>query len=186
MKIYKITLIALLAIFIGACNNATEQKKADGDANKTTTEKTDETKPAEDKKVETAPASLDTPTDTLKTFVQALKAEDEAAIKNTLSDKTVKMFDVMAKGAGKSFYESLTENDKDGELKEMPKTQNEKINGDKATLEVKGKNNPKWDTIPFVKEDGKWKIAFLDEKYDGKYEKLKKEAEKKKPEGDQP
>ena len=179
-------LIALLAIFIGACNNATEQKKADGDANKTTTEKTDETKPADDKKDETASANLATPTDTLKTFVESVKAEDEAAIKNTMSDKTVKMLDVMAKISGKSFYNSLTEEDKNEELKEMPETQNEKIDGDKATLEVKGKSDKTWDNIPFVKEEGGWKIAFLDEEYDKNYENIKKQSEMKKPEGDKP
>jgi len=42
---------------------------------------------------------------------------------------------------------------------------NEKVEGDKATLEVK---NPYgvWETVPFLKEDGEWKIdkkAYADQ-----------------------
>ena len=43
----------------------------------------------------------------------------------------------------------------------MPETRNEKIDGDKATLEFKdtgGDSN--WTTAHFVKEDGEWKVAF--------------------------
>ena len=42
---------------------------------------------------------------------------------------------------------------------------NEKINGDKATLEVKDPYGT-WQTVPFLKEDGEWKIdkkAFADQ-----------------------
>jgi hypothetical protein len=190
-------LIALLAIFIGACNTATEQKSVDSnEANQTTSEKTDQNKLTDDKKDETTSASSDTPTDkkdettsatsdaligTLKTFVAAVKAEDEAAIKNILSEKTVKILDLTAKMKGISFYENLTVRDKKGELKELPETQNEKIAGDKATIEVKGKSDKTWNTISFVKEDGRWKIAFFDDQYDRDYETLKKEMEGRQP-----
>lgn len=198
MKIYRIMLIALLAIFIGACNTATEQKKADGNkANKTSSVTIDETKPTDEKKDETTSSDDKTDkttsatsaklTDTLKTFVAAVKAKNEAAIKNTLSDKTVKMLDLTAKIKGISFYENLTVRDKEGELKELPEMQNEKIDGDKATIEVKGKSDEKWNTIAFVKEDGNWKIAFFDNQYDKDYENIKKQAEMmKNPEGIKP
>jgi hypothetical protein len=42
----------------------------------------------------------------------------------------------------------------------MPETRNEKINGDMATLEVKNEKTDKWDPLPFVKENGEWKIAL--------------------------
>ena len=42
----------------------------------------------------------------------------------------------------------------------MPETRNEKITGDTATLEIKNEKTGKWDSLPFVKEDSEWKIAF--------------------------
>ena len=44
-----------------------------------------------------------------------------------------------------------------GDVVEM---RNEKITGETATLEVKNQTTGAWDTIPFVREEGKWKIAF--------------------------
>jgi hypothetical protein len=42
---------------------------------------------------------------------------------------------------------------------ELPETRNEKMDGDKATLEIKDKK-AEWQTIHFAREDGQWKIAF--------------------------
>ena len=99
-----------------------------------------------------------TPTATLKAFYEASKKKDAAAMKKTLSKGSVNMFEKQAKEQGKSF-DDLLKNDKDTPEK-MPETRNEKINGDTATLEVKNDQTNNWDTLPFVKEDGEWKIAF--------------------------
>ena len=59
-------------------------------------------------------------------------------------------------------HKSLDESLKESDSKKQPpafEAQNEKISGDTATLEVKDENG-KWQTIPFVKEDGQWKIAL--------------------------
>ena len=45
----------------------------------------------------------------------------------------------------------------------LPESRNEKIDGDKATLEIKNDKKGTWDTIKFVKEDEQWKISFADE-----------------------
>lgn len=170
MKIYKLAIVAILTVFfIGACNTATEISKEE--TSKSATEKTEE------KKEETTSAKSDSPTAAIKAFVEAAKAEDEDALKNTMSEKSVKMIDLMTSASGKTFIETLSADDKDEEFKELPEMRNEKIDGDKATLEVKGKNDKEWDTIPFVKEDGSWKIALLDEEYDKSYEKMKKDKE---------
>lgn len=39
-------------------------------------------------------------------------------------------------------------------------TRNEHIEGDAATLELKNPVTGGWDKIPFVKEEGRWKIAL--------------------------
>ena len=37
---------------------------------------------------------------------------------------------------------------------------NEKIEGDTATIELKNATTNNWQTVPFVKEDGNWKLAL--------------------------
>lgn len=103
--------------------------------------------------------SLSSPTATFKAFHEAVKNKDAAGMKRTLSKKTLEMIEEGAKEKGKSIDEALKET-KDVPTS-TPETRNEQINGDKATLEVKDKD--KWETVKFVKEDGEWKLALLDD-----------------------
>lgn len=41
-----------------------------------------------------------------------------------------------------------------------PELRNEKIDGEKATVEVKNRFTGAWTDVPFVKEDGRWKLAL--------------------------
>jgi deoxyribodipyrimidine photolyase-like uncharacterized protein len=99
------------------------------------------------------------PTKTFKAFYEASKKKDVAGMKKSLSKGTVDMFDKLAKEQNKSTDDMLKGLDATKEEK-MPETRNEKITGDTATLEVKNEKTGKWDTLPFVKEDGEWKIAL--------------------------
>ena len=101
----------------------------------------------------------DSPTDVLKKFVEASKKKDVETIKQTLSSGTLKMIDESAKKQNTTLDEALKKDD-GNTLKEMPETRNEQIEGDTATVEVKNPATSDWDKIPFVKEDGKWKIAL--------------------------
>jgi Domain of unknown function (DUF4878) len=101
-----------------------------------------------------------TPTATFKAFFEASKKKDAAAIKKTLSKGTLDMFDKLAKEQNKTTDDLLKTMDKDDKTEKPPETRNEKINGDTATIEVKNDKSDKWDTLPFVKENGEWKIAF--------------------------
>ena len=117
------------------------------------------------------------PTKTFKAFFEASKKKDTAGIKKTLSKGTVDMFDKLAKEQDKSTDDMLKGLDKDDNKDEkIPETRNEKITGDTATLEVKNEKTDKWDTLPFVKENGEWKIAldkFLEDMLKGLGDKLK-------------
>ena len=116
-----------------------------------------------------------TPTATFKAFFEASKKKDVPGMKKTLSKGTVDMFDKLAKEQNKSLDDMLKGIDKDDKNEKMPETRNEKINGDTATLEVKNDQTGKWDTLPFVKENGEWKIAldkFLQDMLKGLGEKL--------------
>lgn len=103
--------------------------------------------------------SSDSPTSTLKKFVEASKQKDVEAMKQSLSSGTLKMIEDSAKKQNTTLEELL----KQGEgstLKGDPETREEKIEGDAATVEVKNPATGDFDKIPFVKEDGKWKIAL--------------------------
>ena len=100
------------------------------------------------------------PTKTFKAFYEASKKKDAAGMRKALSKSTLDMFDKLAKAQNKTTEDMLKAIDKDDKDEKIPETRNEKITGDTATLEVKNDKTGKWDTLPFVKENGEWKIAF--------------------------
>lgn len=103
----------------------------------------------------------DSPTAALKTFAEAMQKKDVQVIKSTISAGSLKMFEESAQKQNTTLDEILKKNGGAG-LKQIPEMRGEKIEGDRATVEVKNGATPDWDKIPLVKEDGKWKIA-LDE-----------------------
>jgi hypothetical protein len=98
------------------------------------------------------------PTATAKAFYDAVKAKDVQGIKNTMSKGSLDMMEKFAKMQNKSLDDALKEPSASNPPASF-ESQNEKITGDTATLEVKDENG-KWETVPFVKEDGQWKIAL--------------------------
>lgn len=105
------------------------------------------------------------PTATLKAYFEAMQKKDAAGLKKTLSKGTLEMFEQFAKAQSppKTLDEALQtglSSTTSADSNKMPETRNEKIDGDKATLEVKNDKTGQWETVPFVKEDGSWKIAF--------------------------
>ena len=105
------------------------------------------------------------PTATLKAYFEALQKKDAEGLKKTLSKGTLEMFEQFAKAQSppKSLDEALQTglaSTTNTEANKMPETRNEKIEGETATLEVKNDKTGTWETVPFVKEDGTWKLAF--------------------------
>jgi hypothetical protein len=105
------------------------------------------------------------PTATLKAYFEAMQKKDAAALKKTLSKGTLEMFEQFAKAQNppKTLDEALQTglaSTTSADANKMPETRNEKIEGDKATLEVKNDKTGQWETVPFAKEDKEWKIAF--------------------------
>ncbi|MGB7201185.1 MAG: DUF2950 family protein [Pyrinomonadaceae bacterium] len=97
-----------------------------------------------------------TPVETFKTYVKAIRAKDTKAMKVLLSDATLKMHEQEAKAQGVSIDEIIKRETLLAEGQRNVEYRNEKIDGDKATLQVKSSGF--WQTIPFVREDGVWKI----------------------------
>ena len=104
------------------------------------------------------------PTATWNAFVEASQKKDPAGIRKTLSKATVKSLEDFAKASNKSFDDVVK-----GE-KVFPtskyETRNEKIDGDKATLDIKNPipDRDEWVQMPFVKEDGEWKLDLMNSK----------------------
>lgn len=99
------------------------------------------------------------PTETLKALNEASKAKNPDAIKKTLSKGTIDLIKESATNQKKSVDELLKEDD-GAPFKELPEMRNEQINGNTATVEVKNKVSSEWEKIPFVVEDGEWKVAL--------------------------
>ncbi len=99
------------------------------------------------------------PADTFKAYVEALKKKDAATAKQLVSKGSLKMMEDAAKAQDKSVDELLTGSDAPA-LKEALETRNEKIQGDAATLEIKNNVTGGWETMHFVKEEGRWKLAL--------------------------
>lgn len=98
-----------------------------------------------------------TPKETFMTYIKALKAKDYTTMKLLLSDATIKMHEKEAKAQGSTVDDIVKRETLVSENQTSVEYRNEKIDGDKAKLEVKNSYGS-WETVPFIREDGVWKI----------------------------
>ncbi|MGI8556518.1 MAG: hypothetical protein ACR2LT_09220 [Pyrinomonadaceae bacterium] len=99
-----------------------------------------------------------TPFETFKAYTQAIKNKNSAAMKELLSKESLKMAQDEAKAQNAPLDEIIQRETLFNEDQRAVEFRNEKIEGDKATIEVKDSTGL-WNSVPFVKEDGMWKIA---------------------------
>ena len=101
-----------------------------------------------------------TPTASFQTFYNSIKNKDVNGVKSIMMKKELEEIEAEAKKKNKSLDDFIKE-----EMIEqvgrkipatMPEVRNEKIEGDRATIEFKDEND--WRTARFVKEDGGWKM----------------------------
>lgn len=78
-------------------------------------------------------------------------------MKLLLSNETIKMHEQEAKAQGVTVDDIVKRETLISPDQTTVEYKNEKIDGDKATLEVKNSYGS-WETVPFVKEEGVWKI----------------------------
>lgn len=111
---------------------------------------------------ETSVGSLASPTEAYKAAYAARKNKDVKALKRVLSKDILEFFADMGNAEQQTLDEELKS------LAEAPQaatdeTRNEKITGDKATLEYQSEQG-KWETMDFVKEGDEWKMTMPDAK----------------------
>lgn len=164
-KLILFVIVLAFAVFVSGCDQSTETKgnKIAANENTATTAESPANTAAETQKEETETDSAGkgaaTPTEAVKTFAEGMKEKDPDKVKSVLTDGSIKMLEAGAKNEGAESVDEFIKSGKgtegfafDGEVR------NEKIDGDKATLEVKSKG--KWEPITLIKQSDRWFIAF--------------------------
>ena len=78
-------------------------------------------------------------------------------MKDLLSGESIKMHELEAKAQNVTLDDIVKRETLFSEGQKVVEFRNEKIDGEKATLEVKNAFGA-WETIPFVREQSEWKI----------------------------
>jgi hypothetical protein len=99
----------------------------------------------------------DTPIESFKAYVNAVKQRDTTRMKLLLSSESIKMHEQEAKSQNLTLDDVVRRETLFTEGQKTVEFRNQKIEGDKATLEVKNSFGS-WETVPFVREDDEWKI----------------------------
>jgi hypothetical protein len=100
-----------------------------------------------------------TPGDALKQYVAASQKGDIETMRHLLSKGSLELIEKSAKAQGTTTDEILRK-ESSVKIQNAPEVKNEKIEGDTATVEIKNETNGAFDMkMPFVREDGAWKIA---------------------------
>lgn len=152
MKIFKIFAFTAAAAFAFACGSdqaANDQNTANAG---NTSNQASQASPA--------PAEPTMgPAATLKALSEASQKKDIEGIKRYLSKGTLDRLEEGAKEQKKTADELLRE-ENGAPFPKVPELGKEEISGDTATLEVKNTETNEFEKLPFVKEDGMWKVAI--------------------------
>jgi hypothetical protein len=102
-------------------------------------------------------SKADTPIETFKTYINAIKQKDTTRMKLLLSSESIKMHEQEAKAQNVPLDDIVKRETLFAEGQKVVEFRNEKIEGETATLEVKNSFGA-WETIPFVREENEWRI----------------------------
>ena len=103
---------------------------------------------------ETSAAAPSSPTAALTAYYEAGKRQDGAALKRLVSAESMKVLET----SGMAVERVLVAMTQDLPTS-MPPTRNERIDGNRATVEMQNAQANRWETFIFVLEEGGWKIA---------------------------
>jgi hypothetical protein len=111
----------------------------------------------------------DTPTEAYKRLFAAVKSKDTEAIKEQLSKKTIELGVVSSQRFNKplaSAYETGFTATTYAET--LPTIRDERVKDDMGAVEVWNAKDGQWEDLPFIYEDGRWKLA-IGEAFAGTY-----------------
>jgi hypothetical protein len=98
-----------------------------------------------------------TPLETLKSYTLAIKRKDTTSMKLLLSDASLKMAEQQARSQNSTVDDVVKNETLFTENQNRLEYRNERIEGDHATIDVKDSFDS-WNTVPFILEEGIWKI----------------------------
>lgn len=102
-------------------------------------------------------SSASTPLETLKVYTTAIKKKDTTMMKLLLSEASIKMAEEEAKAQNVTLDDIVRRDTLFNESQTQLKYRNERIEGDKAIIEVENSFGS-FDPVLFVREEGVWKI----------------------------
>jgi hypothetical protein len=105
-----------------------------------------------------APAAADSPTAAYHAAYTARKNKDIPALKKLMAKDILAFFEMVGEDEKKTVDDMLRDL-ADRPQADTAQARNEKITGDKATIEYRDENG-KWQPMDFVKEDGVWKLTL--------------------------
>lgn len=100
---------------------------------------------------------VSTPLRTLEAYANAFKKKDITAMKLLLSDASLKMAEQQARMQGKTVDDIIKNETLFSADQKTADYRNLRIEGERASIEIKNSYDS-WDTVPFVLEEGIWKI----------------------------
>lgn len=157
-----LTVLFLAVVLVGAasCKEAGNNTASNQAANKAVTNANTAVNAATPAAANATTDEAGTPTAAYKAAYAARKNKDVAALKKLMSKDILEFFtEISGLGEKKQTVDDLLK-----ELCEKPQAataeaRNEKINGNKATIEYLDENGG-WSPMEFVKEDGAWKLTI--------------------------
>jgi len=105
--------------------------------------------------------SGDSPTEAYKRLYAAVKRKDTDAIKATMTKKTQEFVEMAAQRSNKK-VEEVYENGLTATTfpPELPEIRDERVKDNAGAVEVWNARDRVWEDLPFINEDGVWKIAI--------------------------
>lgn len=154
--------LALLALTAG-CNKDSATGSSPGGANSNNVPASapplEDTPSTANASPSTSIPTVPSPTEVVKGYYEAGKRKDVAGLKKFLSRQSLQLMEDVAKRQGKTLDQLIGEAADMDARKPPPVFSNERIRGDAAAVDIEIPGEPAL-TIPLVKEEGEWKLAF--------------------------
>jgi len=107
--------------------------------------------------------SSDSPTEGYKRLYAAVKAKDVEAIKQSLTKKSIDIAEFAGIRGGSGPTKMLDAGMTATTYAEtLPEIRDERVNGTMGAVEVWNTREKKWEDLPYMLEDGAWKLAVGD------------------------
>jgi hypothetical protein len=103
----------------------------------------------------------DTPTEAYKRLFSAVKSGSSDAIRAEMTKKTAEFAATTAKQMGKTADEQISHGMTATTYSEsVPEIRDERVKDNMGAVEVWNSKETRWEDLPFMIEDGKWKFAL--------------------------